>query len=404
MTALPIAAFAPGSPLRYAAAGVVNTAAGYAVILMLGACGAVPLVANAAGFAAGFLVSLALAQRFTFAPTRRGGARGRYAVAFAACWSLNAAAMTSLRMAGLPDAAAQGVGVTAYAVAFYLVCRWWVFGDAALFKRDVDALSRGASAVRLTPVRLVITLIAGAQLVALCGFWVQSRDLTVIAHAGGAAGGRSMTNSLAAMEQSLASGITLIEVDLHRLADGTVVCAHDWDAFGGKAPSRTAWQARFDGTDRPLPCTARSAGAWLRANPDAVIVTDVKADQAGVLAELASLGWPPAQTLVQIYAPEEADLVRALGFERMLITLYRYDGPMNHIAALAAEGTVEAIAMPDRLVARGEAKRLSRTGVPIYTHTVNGWVTAGIYAMRGVDGIYTDRTDTRWPHPFSRAR
>ena len=131
---------APGGPLRYAAAGALNSAAGYAGILALGAAGLAPVAANAGGFLIGFLVSLLIARTFTFFPPKRAGATGRYASAFAACWCANAGAMLVLDAGGVPLALAQAAGVGLYAASFYLACRWWVFGDRALMRADLALL------------------------------------------------------------------------------------------------------------------------------------------------------------------------------------------------------------------------------------------------------------------------
>ena len=250
------------------------------------------------------------------------------------------------------------------------------------------------------PARLFLAATGLAAALLLAAAWVLSGRLVLIAHAGGSADGEAMTNSLRAMSASAARGIGLIEIDLSRLADGSVVCAHDWDAFGGTPPEAAAWrEAHRDG---PRPCTAETAGAWLRQNPGAVIVTDVKADQLGVLAALSSAGWPKDRTVVQIYAPDEAGPVRALGFERQILTLYRYDEALAPVVALAGSGRLEAVTMPTYRVRRGEARTIGRTGVPVYTHTVNRWAPAGYYALFGVSGVYTDNTEAPSWHPFAR--
>ena len=252
--------------------------------------------------------------------------------------------------------------------------------------------------------RSCLMIIATAQVVALSLLYKQAGTLDLIAHAGGSVRGLPMTNSLAAMDATLATGVTKIEIDFHHLADGTIVCAHDWDAFGGQPPSRTAWEASFRDDDRPEPCTVRSVGAWLRANPGATIVTDAKTDQRTVLEQLKASDWPTSQTLVQIYDPSEADAVAKMGFSRQIITLYRYRGDLSTVVQLARDGRVEAVTMPERMVAQGHARMFADTDVPVFTHTVNGWLPAGIHALRGVDGIYTDNTQTPFWHPFTHAR
>ena len=141
----------PGSPLRYAAAGLVNTGAGYAGILTAAAFGAAPVLANASGFALGFAVSLSLAGRWTFTEDRpRIGPR--YLLCFLACYALNLGTMGAARALGLPDWVAQGVGIGTYAAVFYVAARVFVFGQGAALADDLRALlaltGKGSAAAR----------------------------------------------------------------------------------------------------------------------------------------------------------------------------------------------------------------------------------------------------------------
>ena len=52
-----------------------------------------------------------------------------------------------------------------------------------------------------------------------------------IAHAGGMIGGYIYTNSREAVEQSIADGISFIELDLAFTEDSQLVCLHDWALF-----------------------------------------------------------------------------------------------------------------------------------------------------------------------------
>ena len=133
----------PGSPLRYAAAGLVNTGFGYAGILTAQALGAPPLLANGLGFALGFLVSLTLAKRWTFGVQEAAsGPAARYLVCFLACYGGNLGVVAAGLALGLPSWIAQGAGVGAYAVGFYLAARIFVFGQGAQLTADLRALRR----------------------------------------------------------------------------------------------------------------------------------------------------------------------------------------------------------------------------------------------------------------------
>jgi putative flippase GtrA len=121
------------SALRYGAAGLLNTAIGFAVIAALDLGLAVnPFLANAAGYAVGLAIGFVLSRGFVF---RHNGALApagvRYLAGFAACFALNQAVL-ALAHALLPDTplvhlAAQLAGMAAYTASFFLICRYWVF-------------------------------------------------------------------------------------------------------------------------------------------------------------------------------------------------------------------------------------------------------------------------------------
>ena len=156
---------ARGGPLRYAAAGLVNSGAGYAVILALSAGGLHPMAANAGGFAAGLVVSFVIASAWTFGPAERPAAPARYAAAFLACYAANLAVVAGALAAGLPESSAQAGGVATYAGAFYLTCRWWVYGGVGTVRTDV-AFARGLAARR--PAVLLVSAAMPIALIAAC--------------------------------------------------------------------------------------------------------------------------------------------------------------------------------------------------------------------------------------------
>lgn len=119
-----------GSPLfRYLLVGALNTVLGYGVILMLQlGLGLNALLANAAGYSVGLLVSYSLNRRFAFRSVRshRSGLPA-FVAAAAACYGLNLVVLWLGLGAGLPVAAAQGIAVASYTVSFYLLNRYAVF-------------------------------------------------------------------------------------------------------------------------------------------------------------------------------------------------------------------------------------------------------------------------------------
>jgi putative flippase GtrA len=121
---------------RYGAAGLVNTAFGYATIEALyRGLGAPPALANAAGFAVGTTTGFVLSRGFVFrsdAPRRETAPR--YLLTAAMGFALNQAVLALmlglLGRAGLGHEIAQLCAMASYTVFVFVTCRLWVFRKA----------------------------------------------------------------------------------------------------------------------------------------------------------------------------------------------------------------------------------------------------------------------------------
>jgi putative flippase GtrA len=134
------------SALRYAAAGVANTAVGLAVILGLElGLGVQANLANAIGYGVGVCLSFVLSRLFVFGrdrPLREAGPR--YLVAVAVAFGLNQGALTLARAAlsGLlprgdfASTVAQMAGVGSYTAALFLLSHYWVFARSRSGERS----------------------------------------------------------------------------------------------------------------------------------------------------------------------------------------------------------------------------------------------------------------------------
>jgi len=118
---------------RFVLVGLANTGVGFAVIagLQLG-LGADPRLANAVGYGAGFLLGFSLNRRFVFAEaSATPWTLARYGLAIAAAFALNQAVlavMLPVLGAGHFQAlASQGAAVACGTLAFFALCRTWVF-------------------------------------------------------------------------------------------------------------------------------------------------------------------------------------------------------------------------------------------------------------------------------------
>lgn len=115
---------------RYVAAGLVNTAVGYAVFLaVLHLAGAPPLVANVLCYVAGLTVAYVLNLRFVFAGARHSLATtARFLGGAALAWLVNAATLeVGVRALALRAEYAQLAAMAAYTLSFYAINRAWVW-------------------------------------------------------------------------------------------------------------------------------------------------------------------------------------------------------------------------------------------------------------------------------------
>lgn len=180
-------------------------------------------------------------------------------------------------------------------------------------------------------------------------------DQPLIAHAGGGLPNAAYTNGLEALELAATHGFRLIELDFRRTADG-VAFGHD--------PARLS-QLTFN-----------ELMAFLRRNPDVLIVTDFKTDNLVGLRRLADLAGPERGRFVpQIYRFDELRPVTDMGYPQPILSVYRepdFGWPFR-----ANSVQVRAVTMPYRL--RYLAGLIDH---PVYLHTVN-------HAVPGF-GLYTD--------------
>ncbi len=223
----------------------------------------------------------------------------------------------------------------------------------------------------------------------------------VIAHGGGSVQGEPGTNSLEALEQSIADGYRYIELDMAFTSDGKVAMLHDWESatgyYLGIASSKAISYRQYTQCsilNRYTPLTLDSLAEVLRANPQISVITDTKEDNLALLSHIAD-EQPDIlpQIIPQIYSYEECAPVQALGYERVILTLYKMpqerDG--HRIARFVKEHGLFAVTMAAETAGTGLAKTLQSYGVAVYVHTVNSLADTVRMLNLGAYGIYSDR-------------
>jgi glycerophosphoryl diester phosphodiesterase len=222
-----------------------------------------------------------------------------------------------------------------------------------------------------------------------------------VAHAGGAYLDQTYTNSYEALNLSARKGFGYIELDFSFTSDGHLVCIHDWEesfvrAFGIRAftaPTLAAFEDLVANKATLENCTLTGLARWLQEHPHIVIISDIKERNLAALAIIAdAIPNSGARVIPQIYQPENFAAVKALGFEAMIWTLYRYRG--NTAKVLAWVPQLEppfAITMDKRRARTKLAAKLEPLGIPSYVHTVNDPEEAAAFQNeKRLTEIYTD--------------
>ncbi len=226
----------------------------------------------------------------------------------------------------------------------------------------------------------------------------------LIAHAGGDAFGYRLTNSKEALDKAYAGGFRFIEVDFSLTTDYGIVLLHDWDScakrFLGSPGRRTLEQFQSDQTMAGLTLLDLDGLLeWMRAHPDVTIITDTKDEQNYAFLELlyGRSGDLAYRFLPQAYNIEEYYKIRQLGFEDIILTLYKIPTDVEALVPFAAQEKPWAVTVPVDRFYDELMIPLAATGVPIYAHAVNSVDFVDAWSGKGLTGIYTDYfTPDRW--------
>lgn len=226
----------------------------------------------------------------------------------------------------------------------------------------------------------------------------------LIAHAGGAIYGYRLTNSLEALDNAYAEGFRFIEMDLNLTSDGQFALIHDWDSTAqrllGQAGVLSAEELHNADVMAGLTLlTMDELLVWLDEHPDCTIITDIKEeDNAPLLRQLAEeTGEQQDRFIPQAYSFEEYDQIKALGYDEVILTLYRMAASPSALIDFAAENDPWAIAMSEERLTEGLIPQLAAEGIAVYAHAVNSVDTVDKWHDLGLTGIYTDYfTPSHW--------
>jgi glycerophosphoryl diester phosphodiesterase len=222
-----------------------------------------------------------------------------------------------------------------------------------------------------------------------------------IAHAGGGINGKTYTNSYEALDLNIKKGFTYFEIDFSFTRDNHLVCLHDWQrsfkrSFGfqaGEKPSIETFEFLSRNASEFTKCTLGGLSEWMDKNPTAIIVTDVKEDNLMALSMISKkIKNYQKRVIPQIYQPQNYNMVKKMGFNSIIWTLYRFNGSLQDVARWSStfKGPF-AITMPTSAAVTGLPGLLGRKGIPSYVHTINSDKETKILKEQyKVTEIYTD--------------
>jgi len=230
---------------------------------------------------------------------------------------------------------------------------------------------------------------------------VSQFDVFRVAHAGGGVDGQTYTNSYEALNSNIEKGYKYFELDFSLTEDEEIVCLHDWQhsferTFGVESSGKVTL-AEFELLVRDqstfTKCTLDGLALWLEEKPDAIIVTDAKEGNIQVLRKIReTIKEAGKRVIPQVYQPEDYSVVKRMGYEQIIWTLYRYQGGDDQVLAWVDEFQGPfAVTMPKKRALTSLPKRLRERGIPSYVHTVNSQEEMQEFQTQyGISEIYTD--------------
>lgn len=228
-----------------------------------------------------------------------------------------------------------------------------------------------------------------------------TENMTSIIHAGGVVGGEIGTNSLEALNNSFYNGFRYIELDFNFTTDGHLVCVHDWGTnyfgsnynFKGAVSLEEFKKLKIEGKYTTL--TLESLENWLMNKPNTYIITDIKSDNvAGLKYIKDNCPYMMRRLIPQIYNESQYDKVRGMGYQNIIYTLYmlNYSQKTNtrEIVSFAKSHKLVAITFSKELATNSYVSALKKSGIHLFTHTVNSKAEIQRYKAMGIYGVYSD--------------
>lgn len=220
----------------------------------------------------------------------------------------------------------------------------------------------------------------------------------LIAHAGGDIFGIALSNSIDAFDASYNEGFRWIEVDIGYTSDQVPVCVHDWgnanwlrcNTRSHAVPTLQEFRGLNGIIDIEM-ATLDKLEEWLNNHADAYIVSDVKDNNVEFLTHVKENHKILFHRLIpQIYSFGEYELAYELGYENMILTLYKIDVDDAEIIEFCSNHKFVAVTINQEQAMGKLPKMLSDINIPVYAHTINNFAEYRTLRDNDIYGVYTD--------------
>ncbi|MCR5595873.1 MAG: hypothetical protein K6G12_08490 [Lachnospiraceae bacterium] len=226
-------------------------------------------------------------------------------------------------------------------------------------------------------------------------------EKTIIHAAGGIIGKdgelHTYTNSLEAIQGSIAAGNHFIEIDFIQTTDKKVICASDKKYFD--ATEEEFMSKPVDGEFTPMNIDILAGVMY--DNPDIYIITDVRNGNVAVMGRIRDR-YPDLSDrfIVQVYHDSEYREMKKMGYDHIIFTLYQTEdherSPEALQKAVKKHDYVGITFWEEWLTDGNFYNSMMELDVPLYVHTVDDHDSIRSDIDMGMSAVYTDNTDNDW--------
>ena len=218
-----------------------------------------------------------------------------------------------------------------------------------------------------------------------------------ISHAGGAIKNVVYSNSLEALNHSYKLGHKFIEIDISQTNDNKFILLHDFyktrmQLFGKKGIISEKYFLKSKMVKNLTSLNLNMMLEWLISHPDVFLLTDVKNIKISTILKYIETHYPQAkkQIIPQIYFFSEYDAVQKLGYDNIILALYKLKNSNQEILKFIATHQLLAISIDRKRTLKGLALQIKNINPNIILHTVNETSEINHFHKLGIRHFFTD--------------